>query len=263
MAKLQTSPISAQDLSDFATNDSDFGFEMNVLSRLRQERFSCLHSGTYRDPVTNKVRQFDIRAYRADGDCKLAMAVECKNIRPNSPLLISAVPRTTEEAFHDLIVCRTGAFVRFEILCQAQFSIYRTGGMVGKKTDQVGRDTSGDLVSNDEATFDKLNQAVNSCRDLISEQTTIVETPTRRAIVPVLVVPSGLLWQINYDQFGAVTAPPHQVKNASLYLDTAWSAKSPYGDELTYRLSHIEILTFDALVGLWYSWLGPDGFFQQ
>jgi hypothetical protein len=36
-------------------------------------------------------------------------------------------------------------------------SAYRPGEMVAKKTDQVGRNTSGALVSDDEATFEKLN----------------------------------------------------------------------------------------------------------
>jgi hypothetical protein len=39
--------------------------------------------------------------------------------------------------------------------------------MVGKKTDQVGRDQSDELLSDDLATFEKLNQAVNSCSDLV------------------------------------------------------------------------------------------------
>jgi hypothetical protein len=32
--------------------------------------------------------------------------VECKNLRPNNPLLLSAVPRTSDEAFHYLLVWR-------------------------------------------------------------------------------------------------------------------------------------------------------------
>ena len=62
MAKLKDDPITAKDLADFATTSSDFGFEMQVLARLRAEGFSCSHSGTYRDPVTDKIRQFDVRA---------------------------------------------------------------------------------------------------------------------------------------------------------------------------------------------------------
>src|ERR1700722_6917285 len=170
MAKLKNSPITAKDLADFATTNSDFGFEMQVLTRLRAEGFSCQHSGTYRDPVTKKIRQFDIRALADRGDSTLALAVECKNLRPSNPLLVSTVPRTSDESFHDLLVCQPhDGYTQFLTqTVRENASAYKPGNMVGKKTDQVGRDTSGELVSNDEATFDKLNQAVNSCLGLVS-----------------------------------------------------------------------------------------------
>lgn len=55
MAKLKKDPITEQDLTDFVSADSDFGFEMRVLKRLRADGFDCSHSGTYRDPVTDKI----------------------------------------------------------------------------------------------------------------------------------------------------------------------------------------------------------------
>jgi hypothetical protein len=142
-------------------------------------------------------------------------------------------------------------------------SAYRPGEMVGKKTDQVGRDMSGELVSNDEATFDKLNQAVNSCQDLVRALSGKAAPPLRRAIVPVLVVPTGLLWQADYDPDGAITMLPHEVKRVAFFLDHAWSAISPYGDSISYRLSHIEMVSFSALAGIAELWLGPGGFFPQ
>jgi hypothetical protein len=103
MAKLSDSPITAKDLLDFAVADSDFGFEMQVLRQLRAAGFTCSHSGTYRDPVTDKIRQFDIRASKGRVGALLQLAVECKKLRPNNPLLLSATARTSEEAFHDLV----------------------------------------------------------------------------------------------------------------------------------------------------------------
>ena len=102
MAKLKDCPISAEDLAEFARDDSNFAFEMQVLAQLLTSGFSCVHSGTYRDPVTSKMRQFDIRASMDRDRGTLSLAVECKNLRPNSPLLLSTVPRTDAEAFHDL-----------------------------------------------------------------------------------------------------------------------------------------------------------------
>ena len=85
MAKLKKDPITSQDLTDFVDADSDFGFEMRVLKRLRADRFTCSHAATYRDPITGKIRQYDIRALKDRGDLTLALSVECKNLRPNNP----------------------------------------------------------------------------------------------------------------------------------------------------------------------------------
>jgi hypothetical protein len=265
MAKLKLSPIAATDLGDFVTRNSDFGFEMRVLTRLGAEGFSCLHSGTYSDPVTGKIRQFDVRASANRGNSTLSLAVECKNLRPNNPLLLSAVPRTPAEAFHDLLVYHPEViYPMFTVQpLTGQASVYKPVDMVAKKTDQVGRDTSGELISNDEATFEKLNQAVNSCQDLVRTLSIRTSSPNRRVIVPVLVVPTGLLWQVDYGPDGTITTPPRQVKRAALFLDHTWPAHLLDGGSISYRLSHIEVVTFEALTGIAERWLGPDGFFPQ
>jgi hypothetical protein len=99
-------PISEQELNEFLASESDFAFEMSVLSLLRKLNFTCPHGGTYKDPITHRIRQYDIRADKVDSNRKLALAVECKNLRPNFPLLVSAVPRTVNEAFHEIIRLR-------------------------------------------------------------------------------------------------------------------------------------------------------------
>jgi hypothetical protein len=263
MAKLKKDPITAQDLTDFVDSDSDFGFEMRVLKHLRAEGFSCSHSAAYRDPVTGKIRQYDIRAHRDRVDLTLALAVECKNLRTNSPLLLSAVPRTHDESFHDIIYFRSEPIYqhRETVHTPGNSRVYKAGEMVGRKTDQVGRDEhSGDLTSNDEATFEKLNQAVNSCQDLVQHFANKPTPPFRRVIVPVLVVPTGILWQVDYDEHGSIVTAPRQVERASLFFDHAWLAPATFGETLSYRLSHIEIVTFDALPETTRGWLGPEGF---
>ena len=85
MAKLKANPITGADLTTFLNTDSDFAFEMKVLRWLENNGFCCRHSGTYRDPVTGKLRQFDIRSEITSGTGTLALAVECKNLRQNGP----------------------------------------------------------------------------------------------------------------------------------------------------------------------------------
>lgn len=266
MAKLKDDPITAQDLSDFVASNSDFAFEMRVLAQLRCLGFACSHSGTYRDPVTEKIRQFDIRAITHRGNFALVLAVECKNLRPNNPLLLSAVPRTVTEAFHDQLVFNpqlhfTSRSVR-NVFGQA--SAYKPEQVVGKKSDQVGRDSSGTLVSNDEATFEKLNQAVNSCRDFVRDF--VLKQPVRpgvQVIVPLLVVPTGLLWQVDYRADGKLQTPPRPVTRTNLFLDHAWSVETGLGETITYRLSHIEFVTVNALPGIVEDYFGTGGFFPE
>jgi hypothetical protein len=268
MARLNRDPITEKDLEDFVANDSDFAFEMQVLTHLRDFDFECSHSGTYQDPVSDKIRQFDIRALKRQGSCTLELGVECKNLRASHPLLLSAVPRITAEAFHDIIVHEPGTLVVVKVNPVERESVYKSGEMVGKKTDQIGRDAqSENLFSDDSATFEKLNQAVNSCKDLVWKS--VVTTPAKplpcfEAIVPVLVVPAGLLWQVDYAADGRVLTPPRRVTRSSLFLNHTWSVDrgSLYGIT-KYRLSHLEVVTLDALSGILSNWLGPSGFFAN
>jgi len=265
MAKLQPASITSKDLEEFTAISSDFDFEMKVLAVFQRAGFQCRHAGTYRDPVTDKLRQFDMRTFLENAEYTLAMAVECKNLRSNNPLLLSALPRTKDEAFHDILHCyRTPtSVVTFEIhpIC-GHTSAYKPGEMVGKNTDQVGRDTNGDLISNDEATFNKIGQAINSCQGLITELSQKVGPPAKRVIAPVLVVSSGSLWQVDYHSTGGVAAPPRKVDRSTLFLGNTWESRSPYGHEMSYRLSHLEIVTLDGLPNAIDFWSSQDGFFS-
>jgi hypothetical protein len=257
-------PITQSDLQRFVENDSDFAFEMQVLAQLRTLGFHSEHSGTYRDPVTDKVRQFDIRAWKDHGTSTLVLAVECKNLHQSRPLLISAVPRTPVEAFHDRILLQGGPVARASSIrhVDGTDSAYKPGEMVGKKTDQVGKDDSGELVSDDQATFDKLNQALNSCQGLVQRFFDKPSVPLLRVIVPVLAVPSGVLWQVDYSPDGTLQAPPRQVPQATLFVNHGWSVDRGAWAPLTYHLSHIEFVTVDALPSVTDTWLGNDGFFS-
>jgi hypothetical protein len=203
---------------------------------------------------TGKIRQFDIRAIKRHGQLKLALAVECKNIRPNHPLLLSAVPRTSEEAFHTRIryVSVSNYWATSAESQRGRDSAYTAGEMVGRKTDQVGRENTPDqaLVSDDSVTFDKLNQAVHSCRDLIEESvlSRSNDSPSR-VIVPVLVVPANVLWQVEYSSDGVMKTAPRPVSRTTFFIGHSWSIDMPNNPDgpITYCISHLEVTTFDAL----------------
>lgn len=80
--------------------------------------------------------------------------------------------------------------------------------------------------------------------------------------MPVLVVPSGLLWQVDYLADGSLQTQPRQVSRATLFVSHGWSVDRPDYGQVTYRLSHIEFVTLDALGDATNAWLGKDGFFS-
>ncbi len=261
---LKPDAILKTDLEEFLASESDFAFEMSVLSKLREIGFRCKHSGTYQDPVTKKIRQFDIRAEKINENRKLSLAVECKNLRPNFPLLITAIPRTRGEGFHQIIVFRTSHTTWTDIqTVTSPHSLYIPGEMVGKSTNQVGRaESKSELVSDDGAAFDKINQAVNSAEDLVSDSLASNSPEVHRVVVPVLVIPTDVLWQIDYDYDGRVVHPVHQVQETTLFIDHAWSALLGVQGWKSYRMSHLHIVTIDSLKAVTEAWTGAEGFFR-
>jgi hypothetical protein len=250
MAKpLREDSITGADLTAFAANDSDFAFEMRVLLQLRDLGFQCEHSGTYEDPVSGKLRQFDLRANKIVGGVRLALAAECKNFRPYNPLLLSAVPRTEAESFHECVeVTPPSSYGRHSKCSRLSGceSVYPVREGVGKKTDQVGRERStGELVRDDRETFEKLDQAVNSSRVLVRYYGSpfLAGPPDRRVIMPVLVVPDDVLWQVDYTADGTMAVNPRVVLATTLFLGRSWEFDRGDGLQVPYTMSHLEIWT--------------------
>lgn len=262
MPRPRAANLSVKDLQNFVATESDFAFEMQVLNVLKQAGFNCSHAGTYQDPITRKIRQFDLQGGKVDGECLLAVAVECKNLRPNFPLLISAVPRTWVESFHEFLRYRLGTVLSTVESVHIKNSIYISGQMVGKRTDQVGCTENGELFSDDSATFDKISQAINSSQSVVASAAGLNGSPRFRVVIPVLVVPDQSLWQIEYDDTGMVTNSPHLVKETTLFINHEWRVPVRL-DTVAYRISHLHIVTIGELESSIARWMGPTGLFQS
>jgi len=249
MAKLRDEAVTAADLQRFVESKADFAFEMRVLRRFEELGYTCEHGGTYRDPITDKIRQFDIRAHRRYGSTvHLAIAAECKNIGKNFPLLVHAVPRKAAEAFHTLVVSDGQHPSPRARPVRGDLSRYRPGVVVGKRLDQVGRAAAGgDVVSSDQEVFEKVSQSVNSTVDLLHAIAASGVRPALHAIVPLLVVPDGRLWLVEYSSAGEQKGVPRPVDACTVFLDQEWSCTTLHHDQLTYRLSHFEITALGAL----------------
>ena len=164
MAKLKTEQINSTNLLEYLKSYSDFSFELSVLKMLRDNEIECEHGGHYQDPVTNKSREFDIRATKTIQNFRIRMAIECKNIRENFPILISCVPRHEQDSYHQIAIVgepevkNTSPFdtPNLSLMHQSRaktlsirgdYSLYKPSEPVGKSTVQVGRTTNNNSIS--------------------------------------------------------------------------------------------------------------------
>lgn len=271
MAKLKSDSIVPDDLIEYLNNHSDFSFEIETLKELIKLGFSCEHGGTYEDPATQKPREYDIRATRRIEGRVLRLAVECKNLRPNFPLLISCLPRRSEEAFHELSISvkpRTEVSTGFgttqrltpktaAMISSAQTyrlrnsdSLYPVGEPVGKSCDQVGRSaTNAEIISGDSGIYDKWSQALSSAHDLVSlifSDGKRIGKPAASLVFPLVVVPNGQLWCVKYDVSGK-RSDPELVNRCSFFVSRKYLYQSLSGKKI-FVVSHLEFVTLNGLL---------------
>lgn len=269
MAKLKPDAITNVGLLEFVTGYSDFSFEIQVLNTLIAGGFACDHGGTYDDPATKKPRQFDIRATKTLGKRFLRLAVECKNLRSNFPLLVTCLPRREEESFYEVVVSVNPRSHSIELqhgfyppamLPQSRNfrlsgvdSIYSPGQPVGKSCDQVGRLPTNEISATDSEVYDKWSQALSSAYDLTYLACRDGNDRTgdfaMSLVLPIVVVPNGHLWVTHFDKDGKRTAHPHQTDRCSYFVRRSYFHRSlSGGDEVT--LSHLEFVTLSGLGSL-------------
>lgn len=271
MAKLGAKPISATDIEEYLEKESDFAFELRVLDKLTKLGYSCQHSGLYEDPVTNKAREFDIRAIKSMNNRRIYLSVECKNARENYPFVAHCTPRKEHESFHDVLICprprrsrdpyagilsKPNSSFIYRVTQQSENkSIYVQGDYVAKSVGQVGKTQSGEISASDDSVYDKVSQSLHSAHDLIEGAHFLKpkEEDLSAFILPILVIPDGSLWQVNYDANGVRQTPPALSDHISYFVGKSWrvgyiSEDHPrLSDFVWYKLSHLEITTFSFL----------------
>ena len=278
MRQILSQVITSDDLELYLNGASDFQFETEIIRSCLERGFHAEHAGTYVDPVTGKDRQFDIRArftkqQFGNQRCTLKLAVECKNLRTNFPLLVSCVPRRTQESYHDAILscvvrkklsqnASEGCISVTNLVTEASEFRFTNGSLflpdepVGKATVQVGRvkaqQGKPEFISNDDEVHDGWAQAVSSSHDLIKESVKECSLEEMGVIVtvvqPVLVVANDTLWTIKYDASGKKMDKPQRVQECHFYLGKRFPTLVNGKD---YRLSHLIICTkagFDSLL---------------
>ena len=232
MAKLQEDPIQRSDIEEYLNSYSDFAFELRVLHKLNELNGArCQHGGVYKDPITGKDREFDIRALFERGDTRhqcflrLHLSVECKNLRDNFLLVVHSVRRKQTDSFHELVQTYErrdiDSVTRSEVI-RHKNTLYREGEFVTKSADQIGRrQHDNEIIANDGEAFGKISQAINSARDLIAQACSPKgrqECPYFNFICPVLVIPDDRLWQVSYEDDGAMSGPPEPIRRVSYFI---------------------------------------------
>lgn len=263
MVKLKSEETNQHDLREYLSKYSDFSFELSVLKMLLENEVACDHGGYYVDPVTNKSREFDIRAEKTINKYRIRMSIECKNIRENFPILVSCVPRREEESYHEIALVRELSSnqkfnnpllprSRAKVLdIRGVHSQYPTAAPVGKSTVQVGRALDGSITANDSELYEKWGQSLSSLHDMIKniywdgDEDDPLDAYLSAAF-PFVVIPDGRLWTVSYDLDGSCVSEPTQVDRCSCFIGKDYRM----GTEkvgASIRISHLEIITLRGL----------------
>lgn len=252
-SKLTETAITGEDLKSYVSEADDFRFELKVFELCRAYGDRAQHGGTYEDPVTRKDREFDIRMEVGSENHVIKLAVECKNIKEFFPLLVSRVPRRRSESYHDAIVQRhlDVRGKRYEV----NNELYPQYDFVGKSTTQVGKRWNANSYNSpwetdNKEVYEKWGQAVASAYDLLVHSLPSLEEERDfrhrfrlTAILPVLVIPDGRLWAVDYKSDGSIKDAPHAVSECTLYLGKEYNASRGRW-VATHKLSHLHIFTF-------------------
>ena len=272
MAKLKNDAIKLEDMQEYLNSTSDFAFEMRVLKLLNANARTqeTTFGGLYQDPNTNQTRQFDIRSRIRVHNDTVWLAIECKNLKDNFPLLISGSKRKYRESVINAWQCEQGALgnsfsisidghrITTQSLQPSQF--YIAASFVGRSCAQVGRLENGSnkinkgtIESSDSEVYSKWSQALCSLHGLMQITLSDIKrqviqqkvTPHFFAFIPIVVVPDGMLWIAEYSDNGELLEAPKQVANCSYLVNKQYAFPAM---SCEYTVSHIEFMTFTGLM---------------
>jgi hypothetical protein len=250
--------VTAADIENHLTSHNDFDLELSVYRGLREKGVDAIHGGTYADPVTNKPRQYDVRATALvhGGSFAVTMAIECKSLSTDFPLVVSRVPRDASESYHQVLAANIGGVNSTRVVPSKQLSLlFRPDRYVGKKTSQIGVEIKKDgtrvTTDDDRDTYEKWAQALASAHGLVRQVFTFahhqqVSELAATFVTAILVIPDGTLWTVDYEANGS-RAAPRLADQTTLFVAREYT--TPRHE--TYMISHLQIFTrtgFDRFI---------------
>jgi hypothetical protein len=251
--------IQAEDITEYLDSRDDFDLELFAYRALKEHGWFATHGGTYVDPLLGKPRQYDIRA-RQEFSLKrhLALAVECKSLSAEFPLVVSRVPREPTESHHDVLVRQSGSVPFFiDRSDLTRLSLYGAGELVAKAATQIRWSDNGKkLTASDADTYDKWSQALASAAEFLK---VAMQLPTDALVfvMPLLLVSDGSLWTVDYTEDG-VRGCPAPADEALLFVDRQQTVPAWYGPT-PYNMTHLHICTRKGFVRLLKNLSQPTG----
>jgi hypothetical protein len=249
---------------------SGFALEMRTLQALKAAGFDCQHGLLYTDPVTDCDRQFDLRAVARRRRCCIRLAVECKGVRESNPLVFGRLPRTPEESLHQILVSSATDLEPSQSIKAPVFekhaaaetlhgseSLYLPDRPVAKAYLHYSQNHKNEP----DEIYKRWMQAVASSSDLLlsahDEYTRMEVAECATFILPMVVVPEGSLWVIDYASSGEIMGDPQQATQVEFAISKTVSGPKMYGED--YLISHLEFVTEQGLVSRIQFLLRPDG----
>jgi len=252
--------ITKEQIKDVVLGENDFGHEMRVGRILDPANIKYpfeeylrawfkvpIQGGTYVDPVSKKPREFDFRSKILGGSLPsresriIHLALECKNLSDDCPIVVCGRPRARGESYHFHIGGEDGERKAHKVAGAS--SLYKESAFVGKSLLRLKRNSKSILIAdNDAEIYDRWSQALASAHDLASEAVNMKSSPRSYAfIMPLVVVPDESLWQVAYHNTGTLEGDPVQVDQCEYYVAKEYSVGIPF------IISHIHFVTMKGL----------------
>lgn len=244
----------SSDVGNYFKTKTDLALELFVYKLACDLGFEAVHGGTYIDPVSQKVRQYDVRASMQRGQYCLRLAIECKALSPAAPLVVACTRRAFDDAVVDFVhaIDPTCPHLTSKSVAQrhrrvpSRPEMYATNGYVGKTIAQIEFDhKSSEWISKGDL-FDKWSQALGSAADLFEEAkraSTRYMPDVYTAVIPILVIPDNTLWVAGFSDSGVAADEPQLASSMSLQVHRVFDSDPDTG----FTVSHLHLIARGAL----------------
>lgn len=257
--------ITSDQITQYLDSRDDFDLELFAYRTMRELGWQADLGGAYIDSSSQKHRQYDVRGRTQFSHGRdLRIAVECKSLGPEFPLVVSRIPRPGGDTSHDVLkrwrrpeIGDTVFAVEHSV--ENHPHLYPAGEMVGKAATQIRwAENQKRLIASDSESFDKWSKALESASEVVETAAADAaesSSPILTFVMPVLLVNDGTLWVVDYEDDGRRSAPK-AVDETLLFVDREHRVRNRTAQE-SFRLSHLHIYTRSGFTTMLMTFANP------